>query len=61
MDIGHRSNPFAGVGSGVLDFAQKSTGKVVDESADSGTLGNPGMGAEFLQLVADIFSNVLNA
>ena len=38
---------------------QKSSGDVVDEATDSDTHGNPGMGAELLQLVADIFIDVL--
>ena len=49
----------ASVASGVLDFAETSTGDVVDEAADSDALGNPRMGAELLQLVADIFIYVL--
>jgi hypothetical protein len=44
---------------GVFDFAETSAGDVVDEAADSDTLGNPWMGTEFLQLVADIFIDVL--
>jgi len=36
------------VGSSVLDFAETSTGHVVDEATDSDTPGNPGMSAELL-------------
>ena len=49
----------ASVESGVFDFAETSTGDVVDEAADSDTLGNPGMSAELLQLVTNIFFDVL--
>src|SRR6266550_4412793 len=45
--------------SGVLDFAEMAAGDVVDEAADGDGLGNPGMCAELLQLVADIFVDVL--
>ena len=45
--------------SGILDFAETATCDVVDEAADGDTLGNPRMGAELLQLVADIFFDVL--
>ena len=41
------------------NIAETSIGDVVDEATDGDTLGNPGMGAEFLHLVADIFFNVL--
>src|SRR6202795_2348049 len=51
MNIEHRS--------GVFNFAQTASGDVVDEAADRDTLGNPGMGAQLLQLVADIFFDVL--
>src|SRR6266567_4404354 len=37
----------------------RSDGDVVDEAADGYALGNPGMGAKLLQLVADIFFDVL--
>jgi hypothetical protein len=47
------------VRSRVFDFAETPAGDVVDEAADSDTFGNPGMGAELLQLVADIFFDVL--
>jgi len=36
-----------------------AAGDVVDEAADGDGRRNPGMGAEFLQLVADIFFDVL--
>jgi len=36
-----------------------AAGDVVDEAAHGDGLGNPGMGAELLQLVADIFIDVL--
>jgi len=45
--------------SGVFDFAEQSAGDVVDETADGNLLWNPRMGAQLLQLVADIFFNVL--
>src|SRR5437016_1396365 len=45
--------------SEVLDFAEMAAGDVVDEAADGDGLGNPRMGAELLQLVADIFFDVL--
>src|SRR5712691_2988551 len=45
--------------SSVLDFAEIAAGDVVDEAADGDGLGNPGMCAELLQLVADIFVYVL--
>src|SRR6266849_3572048 len=45
--------------SGVLDFTEMAAGNVVDKAADGEGLGNPGMGAELLQLVADIFFDVL--
>ena len=45
--------------SGALDFAEIAAGDVVDEAADGDGLGNPGMGVELLQLVADIFFYVL--
>src|SRR5258708_2645296 len=45
--------------SGVLDFPQMAASDVVDEAADGDGLGNPRMGAELLQLVADIFFDVL--
>ena len=38
---------------------EKATRDVVDEAADGYSLGNPGMGVELLQLVADIFFDVL--
>src|SRR6266478_2979661 len=49
----------AGRESGVLDFTEMAAGNVVDKAADGEGLGNPGMGAELLQLVADIFFDVL--
>src|SRR5260370_20307982 len=45
--------------SGVLDFTEMAAGNVVDKAADGEGLGNPGMGADLLQLVADIFFDVL--
>src|SRR5882762_5710227 len=45
--------------SGVLDFPEMAAGDVVDEAADGYGLGDPGMCAELLQLVADIFFDVL--
>src|SRR5882762_4591484 len=36
-----------------------AAGDIVDEAADGDGFGNPGMGAELLQLVADIFFDVL--
>src|SRR5260370_24052078 len=45
--------------SGVLDFTEMAAGNVVDKAAYGEGLGNPGMGAELLQLVADIFFDVL--
>src|SRR5258707_13209638 len=45
--------------SGVLDFAEMAASDVVDEAADGDGLGNQGMGAKLLQLVADIFIDVL--
>src|SRR5713226_6237567 len=45
--------------SGVLDFSEMAAGNVVDKAADGQGLGNPGVGAELLQLVADIFFDVL--
>jgi len=47
------------VRSGAFDFTETSTGDVVDEAADSDTLGNPGMGTKLLQLVTNIFFDVL--
>src|SRR6202045_5311855 len=44
---------------GVFDFAEMAAGDVVDEAADGDGRRNPGMGAELLQLVADIFFDVL--
>src|SRR5882762_25197 len=43
---------------GVFDFAEMAAGDVVDEAADGDGLGNPGMAAELLQLVADIFFDI---
>jgi len=43
----------------VLDFAEVAGGDVVDESADGYGGGDPGMGAELLQLVAYVFVDVL--
>ena len=43
----------------MFDFPEKSAGDVVNEPADGDILGNPGMSAELLQLVADIFFDVL--
>jgi hypothetical protein len=45
--------------SGILDFAEAATGDVVDEAAGGDTLGNPRMSPELLQLVANIFFDVL--
>jgi hypothetical protein len=45
--------------SSILDFAETPTGDVVDEATNGDTLGNPRMRAELLQLVADIFLDVL--
>jgi len=45
--------------SAVLDFAESAAGDVIDEAADGHCLGNPGMGMKLLQLVADIFFDVL--
>ena len=58
-DVRQRPNYSFSTGPDVCDFAQTSGGDVVDEAADSDALGNPGMSAELLQLVADIFINVL--
>src|SRR6266852_9509736 len=43
----------------VFDFAKAAGGYIVDEAADGDGCGDPGMGAQLLQLVADIFLNVL--
>jgi hypothetical protein len=43
----------------MLDFAELAGGDVVDEAADGYGGGNPRVGAEFLQLVADVFFDVL--
>src|ERR1700676_4614924 len=45
--------------SGAPDFAEQSAGDVVDESADRDLLRNPRMSAQLLQLVTDIFFDVL--
>ena len=45
--------------SEVGDFAEAAGGDVVDEAADGDGLRNPGMSAKFLELVADIFVDVL--
>src|ERR1700677_5172803 len=51
----------SGEASGVLDFAEEAAGDVVDETADGDGLRNPGMRAEFLQLMADVFFHVLKS
>jgi len=43
----------------VLDFTKPSAGDIVDEAADGNGIRDPWMGAELLQLVADIFIDVL--
>src|SRR5712664_467989 len=45
--------------SAVFDFAEAAAGDVIDEAADGHCLGNPWMRMKFLQLVADIFFDVL--
>jgi hypothetical protein len=45
--------------SGVFDFAEEAGSYVVNEAADGERFGNPGMGAELLQLVANVFFDVL--
>jgi TonB family protein len=45
--------------SGILDFTEKASGDVVDETADSNPLLNPRMCPELLQLVTDILFDVL--
>ena len=45
----------------VFDFAEEAGGDVVNETANGNGLGYPGMSAEFLELVADIFVDVLES
>ena len=45
--------------SEVGDFAEAAGGDIVDEATDGNGLRDPRMGAEFLELVADIFVDVL--
>jgi hypothetical protein len=44
-----------------LDFAKAAAGYVVDEATDGDLLGNPGMSAQLLELVADIFFDILES
>src|SRR4029077_16318474 len=55
------SPPGAGIKSAltILNFAKQTAGYVVDEATDPDRFRNPGVGAKFLQLMADIFINVL--
>ena len=48
-------------GSKVLDLAQEPRDNVVDEAAYGNFLGNPRMRAEFLQLMAHVFVDVLES
>src|SRR5581483_353890 len=41
------------------DFAETATGNVIDEAADGNCFGNPWMGPKLLQLMLDIFFDVL--
>ena len=43
----------------ILDFAQTAIRHIIDKSADCNLLRNPGMAPKLLQLVADIFLDVL--
>jgi len=43
------------------DFTQLSTGYIIDKSAHGDFLGNPGMRAELLQLMTNIFVDVLKS
>ena len=45
--------------SRVLDFAEAPVGHVVDEAAHGDFFGDPGMGAQLLELVTDVFFDVL--
>lgn len=45
--------------SACLDFAEEAGDDVVDEAARGDVFGNPGMRAEFLQLLADVPLNVV--
>jgi len=42
-----------------MDFTEKAAAHVIDEAADGDCLGNPGMRGELLQLVANIFIDIL--
>ena len=43
----------------VFDFAEEAGGDVVDEAADGDGFGDPRVSVEFLELVADVFVDVL--
>ena len=45
----------------MLDFTKPSAGDIVDEAADGNGIRDPWMGAELLQLVADVFIDVLES
>src|SRR5271154_1590353 len=45
--------------SDIFDFAEEAVSDVVDKAADRNLISNPGMRPELLQLVADIFVDVL--
>src|SRR5215469_291601 len=45
--------------SEVFDFAQESGDHVINEATHHNFLGNPRMGAELLQLMADVFVEIL--
>src|SRR5437667_4670394 len=45
--------------SEVFDFAELAVADVVDEAADDHGPGNPGMGAELLHMVADVFFELM--
>src|SRR6267378_4173741 len=50
---------FSSSRSVVFDFAEMAAGDVIDEAADGDSLGNPRVGAELLQLVANIFFDAM--
>src|SRR5450631_2855150 len=45
--------------SGIFDFAEEAAGNIVDKAAGCDLVGDPGVRAELLQLMANIFIDVL--
>lgn len=59
MSSGRKNSRETASSSPALNLPQQAAGDVVDEAADGHALRHPGMAAKLLQLVADIFLDIL--